>query len=369
MLALFGAGISWAQDPDSAATSDSLLIQLQQELAASNARPQQAASRSVRPSTNPDISVIGDIRGLYESEAERSIDFALHEVETAFKSVIDPFARADVYISAHNEDGEIEFELEEAYLTTLSLPHRFQLKAGKFRSNVGKINRTHPHALPFVDIPAVYENYFGHEGLNDQGVGLSWLLPNSSFYQELSVEVTRGPDHGESFEAAENNRFLYTAHLKNFWDLSGNSTFELGLSALAGPNHVGMTTYMGGVDATYKWKPVRFNTYQSFVAQFEMFVSGMQTSDEDINTQGLYAMASYQFSPRWSIIGRFDHSDLPDDPDWNENGFSGTLAWFVTEFQKIELGVKRIWSDQLDTMYTGVIRAIFVIGTHGAHEY
>ena len=358
-----------AQDPDSVVAVDSLLLELQRDLGAlTPSLPRQNTFRA-RPATNPDISVIGDIRALIFSEGERNFDFELHEVETAFKSVIDPFARAEIYIAAHNEDGDIEFELEEAYLTTLALPHQLQLKAGKFRSNVGKINRIHPHALPFPDIPLVYENYFGLEGLNDQGVGLSWLIPNNSFYQEVSLEITRGPHHSPSFDVAGNNRFLYTTHLKNFWDLSADATLELGVSGLSGPNQRGMTSFLGGADLTYKWKPVRFNTYQSFTAQMEVFLSKMETNDDDISTWGFYALASYQFAGRWFFTGRFDHSDLPDDPDWNENGFSATLTWYVTEFQKIEFGIRRRWSEHFDSMYTGVVRAVFVMGTHGAHEY
>ncbi len=276
---------------------------------------------------------------------------------------------ADIYISAHNDDGEIVFELEEAYLTTISLPAQLQLKAGKFRSNIGKINRMHPHALPFADTPAVYQNFFGGEGLNDQGIGLSWLLPNDAFYQELTVEVTRGPGENESFIASEENRLLYTGHLKSFWDLSRDATFELGISGLSGPNSNGYTTLMGGLDATFKWKPVQFNTYQSFTLQVETFFSQMDVGAEHVSTMGMYALVSYQFAQRWSMVGRFDHSDLPTDPDWNENGLSTTLAWYVTEFQKIELGFRQSWSESFDTVYSGVVRVIFVIGSHGAHEY
>lgn len=358
-----------AQDPDSVATQDSLLIQLQREMGMVDSAPNRQQVARSRPSTNPEISLIGDTRAWYVSDGERTLDVSLHEVETAFKSVVDPFARADIYIAAQSEDGEIVFELEEAYLTTLALPHQLQLKAGKFRSNIGKINRTHPHALPFPDIPTVYENYFGEEGLNDQGVGISWLLPNRSFYQEITVELTRGPAENESFEASETNRFLYTSHLKNFWDLSDDATFELGVTGIAGPNREGLTTWIAGVDATFKWKPVQFNTYQSFTAQVETFFSRMEIEDSNISTWGMYALASYQLARRWLIIGRLDHSDIPDDPTWNENGLSATLGWYITEFQKIEFGVKRTWSDHLDTVYSAVVRAIFVIGTHGAHEY
>lgn len=362
-----------AQDPDSTAAPDSLLLRLQREMANLQSerliQTQNVSATRSRLSTNPDISVIGDVRAMYFLEGERNIDLELHEIETAFKSVVDPFARADVYIAAANEDGEISFELEEAYLTTLALPYKLQLRAGKFRSNIGKINRIHPHALPFPDIPTVYKNFFGEEGLNDQGVGISWLLPNRTFYQELSLEVTRGPGESESFEASAENRLLYTAHLKSFWDLTDNATIELGLSGLAGPNDTGHTSWIGGVDLTYKWKPVRFNTYRSFTLQAESFFSRKKTGVDDITAWGMYALASYQLSRRWILIGRYDHSDLPHNGAWNENGITAALTWYVTEYQKIEFGAKTSWREGEDQTIQAIVRAIFVIGTHGAHEY
>lgn len=365
LLLIFNAEAG-AQKIKTTAENDSLLQALEREMAA--AQPQQTAPR-FRASTNPDISIITDVRSWYTSEGPRNVDAEVHEVESSFRSAIDPFARADIYVSMAHEDGEFEFELEEAYLTTLSLPYRLQLRVGKFRNTIGKINRIHPHALPFVDIPAVYTNFFGDEGLNDQGASLSWLLPNMSFYQELTVEVTRGPKESKSFAFNEGNRLLYTGHLKNFWDLSEDKTLELGLSAIAGPNELEQTSWIGGIDVTYRWKPLRFNTYQSLTLQAETFISHKEIRDYVIKSWGMYALVNYQLARRWFILGRFDHSDIPDDAAWNESAVSTTLGWYLTEYQKLEFGVKTSWGPTFDQTYQGLVRMVFVIGTHGAHEY
>jgi hypothetical protein len=320
---------------------------------------------------NPSISVIGDFRAGYTSASDRNVDAELHEVETALSSVVDPYARADFYISAgHDGEGGFEFELEEGYLTTLSLPYRLQVKAGKFRSAFGKLNRTHPHALPFIDTPSVYANYLGDEGLNDQGISISWLLPNDRFFQDLTVEVTRGPGESESFVRQESNRLLYVGHLKNFFDLDDNSTLEFGVSGAAGPNGDRVTTLLGGLDLTYIWKPLRYNTYHSVTIQAETFFSRMNVADgEPVSTWGFFALGSYQLARRWFIVGRFDHSDLPDNASWNENGISGTVRWNATEFQKVELGIRSSSAQGFDRNYQALVRAVFVIGAHGGHEY
>jgi hypothetical protein len=318
---------------------------------------------------NPEISVIGDFRTQYYSEGDRNLDAEIHEVETAFRSAVDPYARADVYVSIHGEDGEFEFELEEAYLTTLSLPYQLQLKAGKFRSAFGKINRIHPHALPYIGLPAAYANFLGHEGLNDQGLSLSWLVPNPRFFQELVVEVTRGPGEGASFAFQEDNRLLYTGRLRNFWDITENATLELGLSGAAGPNDTGATSLLGGIDLTYIWKPLQYNVYRALTLQGEAIFSRRETDTEIARAWGGYALASYRFARRWLATARFDMTGAPDDPNLDEQGLSLTVGWLASEFQKIELGMQTRESDVDDRSFQAVVRAVFVIGTHGAHEY
>jgi len=106
----------FAQDQDSTAAADSLLQALQKEMAgfdASDDSQGQSSSTSRRASsTNPDISVVTDVRAGYQSEGDRNIDLKLEEVEIALKSVVDPYARGDVFIAMAHEDGEIVFELE-----------------------------------------------------------------------------------------------------------------------------------------------------------------------------------------------------------------------------------------------------------------
>jgi hypothetical protein len=359
---------------DSTATADSLLLQsLQRQMSAQSPAPvQQAAPRSA-PSTNPNMSAIGDFRALFQSPARRHVDAEFHEAEIALQSVVDPYARADFFLSIARDPatGKFGIDLEEGYLTTLDLPVDLQLKAGKFRSTFGKINNIHPHALPFIDVPNVYANYFGDEGLNDEGLSLSWLVPNPlEFYQELTVEATRGPSESPSFALSPVDRFLYLGHLKNFWDLTDNATLELGISGVTGPNGAAFTTVISGVDLTYKWKPLQFNTYQSFVFQVEaLWADKKVTEKEKIQSWGMYGLATYQLSKRWFLTGRFDYSNKPDNALFVERAYSSTLGWYATEFQKVELEFKATTSNTFAAARQLVLRSVFVIGAHGAHAY
>ncbi|MDP4224694.1 MAG: hypothetical protein Q8868_15410, partial [Bacteroidota bacterium] len=125
-----------------------------------NPLPQSSQVRTA-PVTLPDIGAIGDFRGSYTWK--NKFDSRINEVEVSLQSAVDPYARADFFLSVGRdlETGKFGLDLEEGYLTTLSLPGHLQLKAGKFRGALGRINPVHPHTLPFIGLPAGYENYFG----------------------------------------------------------------------------------------------------------------------------------------------------------------------------------------------------------------
>lgn len=362
------------QDTTKAISVDSLLIQqLQQQMTPVPQPATPTTAPRATLSTNPNMSVIGDFRATYFSPARRHLETEFHEAEFAFQSVVDPYARADFYLSVapDPETGEFAIELEEGYLTTQAFPAGLQLKLGKFRSAFGKINAIHPHALPYIDVPSVYNHYFGEEGLNDTGLSLSWLVPNPlDFYQELTVEATRGPTENISFAASAFDRFLYLAHLKNFWDLTPNATLELGLSGCVGPNPAGFNTVIGGIEVTYKWKPLRLNTYKSLLLQTEALWNQTKMAEtEKIKSWGMYTLATYQLQKRWFLTGRFDYANRPDNASFVERAFSGTLGWLATEFQKAEIEFKITSSNAAEHTTQVLLRSVFVIGAHGAHAY
>jgi hypothetical protein len=174
---------------------------------------------------------------------------------------------------------------------------------------MGRINPVHSHALPFIDLPDAYINFFGEEGLKGDGLSLSWLLPNQSFFQELTFQAT-SPGENPSFVRSQKNHLLYVAHLKNFWDLSSDATLELGLSGMNGENITGKTTNMAALDLTYKWKPVQFNTYKSITWQNEFYYSHANLDSTQVKALGLYSMLSYQLSKRLFLVGRYDYSEF-----------------------------------------------------------
>ena len=371
-LAIVLPGMAYAQVPADSTKADSLLLlQIQNQMQADQPQQQPEQQRSTL-SFNPDIGVIGDFRASYISKGKRNIDAYLNETEISLQAAVDPYLRADFFLSFGRDPDTRKYgvDVEEGYLTTLSLPAQLQLKLGKFKEAVGKINPIHAHALPFIDMPNAYVNYFGEEGLNDEGLSLSWLVPNKKFYQELTFQATSGLSESPIFYRGDNNRFIYLGHLKNFFTLTDNATLELGVTGITGPNDSSRATGIAAADLTYKWKPVQMNTYRSLTWQNDFYYGHANLLQNfSINSFGLYSMLQYQIAKRWFLTGRYDYAQKPFNRSIVEQAYSLTTGWYATEFSKLEWEVKTT-DDNIGTrFYQGWLRWIFVIGAHGAHQY
>jgi hypothetical protein len=370
LLLFFSVKPCMAQVPDSTAADSALLKQIESQMQQNNMQPVPQQTRS-GINVNPDIGVIGDFQGSYISRGKKNFNAYLNETELSLQAVVDPYARADFFLSFGRdpETGKYGVEVEEGYLTTLSLPARLQLKAGKFKEAVGRINPMHAHALPFIDLPNAYVNYFG-DGLNDEGASLSWLLPTKKVYQELIFQVTSGLGESPIFNRGENNRLIYLGHLKNSFTLNDNATLEIGLTGITGPNDSSRATNLGAADITYKWKPVKLNTYKSLTWQSELYYSQTNyTTTDSRNSFGLYSFLQYQLAKRWFLTGRYDYAEKPYDRSIVEQAYSLTTGWYATEFSKIELEGKTTDDTIGSRYYQAWLRWIFVIGAHGAHQY
>ncbi|MCH8127067.1 hypothetical protein IIC38_14090 [candidate division KSB1 bacterium] len=348
------------------------------------------ARQQVFQNMNPNVSVIGSFfsNASNQDGLERNVNLGLGEAEFAFLAAVDPYARADFYIGfgrhkenlgggAESEDelhgeeeGGLSTELEEAYLTLLTLPHSMQLKLGKFRPKFGKINETHPHAYNFIGLPLMYQNFFGGEGLVDEGASLNWLLPNTKFFQELTLSILNGPAENASFTRAETDNFLYLAHLRNFFDLSDNTSLEIGLGGMSGPhNETGDRTTIFSTDITLKWKPLQFNKLKSFEWQTEALLSRREELGSTIESFGLFSHLRYQLSKRWYLGYLIDYSEFPETNKFNQTAHSGILQFFATEFQKFEIQGRYNTGNLGDDFFDIQLRGVFVIGAHGAHQY
>jgi hypothetical protein len=214
----------------------------------------------------------------------RQRGFTLQQVELSLMGAVDPYLTGEAHLIYFiDTEGESQFEVEEAFLTTQMLPfhleeHGLQLEVGQSFTEFGRINPQHPHQWDWQDQPVILSRLFGADGMRGQGARLDWLTP-LPWYSQLEVGMQNakgetmvsfiGGDEvfeergigGRPFGGRDINGlddFVYLTRWVNGLDLSDTVSAQLGASALFGPNGTGGSgdTQIYGGDLVVKWRPL-----------------------------------------------------------------------------------------------------------------
>ena len=351
------------------------------------------AGAAAAKALNPDISMIGDfIASAGHNPINPTPSFQMHESELGVQAIVDPYARADFFLSF----GEEGVNLEEGFLTFTALPASFVVKGGKMRAAFGKVNTLHNHVLPWVDRPLVTQNLVGGEdGIDDAGVSVQRILPAPrNWFVEGTGQVYRG-DSADVFTASTKDDLSVVGHLRAYKDLTDNTNLDLGASYSRG--HTLFDTpsisrqfggdfiaQLYGIDATYRWKPLQRAIYRSFVVRSE-FIWRQQNQPSlaaclsitcPPNTVpgfqrafGFYTSADYQFARRWFFGGRVDSSDRAFNARLNDKGGSLVLTYWPSEFSQLR-GQYRLtrYAENFDA-HELFVQLQFALGAHGAHPF
>jgi hypothetical protein len=316
---------------------------------------------------NPDIAVIGDFLGAAGRNAvDASPALEMHEAEIAFQAIVDPFARADFFFAASPEG----LEIEEGFITFTSLPGGLLAKVGKMRGAFGKINTIHNHVLPWTDRPLVTRNLVGgEEGISDAGISVSKLLLNPWVFLEATGEVYRG--QSDVFASHKRGDLTYVGRLRGYRDVSEASNLDLGTSFAYGHNEQGpdFTTRLFGVDATFRYRPLRRAIYRRVLARSELVWSRNEQSTGQTTSFGMYIGGDYQFARRWFAGARYDYSERAFDPTTKDKGGSLLLTFWPSEFSQVRGQYRRTRYAEGSTANELLFQFLFSIGAHGAHVF
>jgi hypothetical protein len=316
---------------------------------------------------NPDVAVIGNFLGATgENAFSEQPALEMSEAELSLQAVVDPYARADFFLTF----GPEEVGLEEGYLTFQSLPGGLLMKLGKMKAAFGKVNTYHPHSLPYTDRPLVSQNLVGgDEGFNEAGLSISRLLPNDFLFLEATAEVFSGAS--ELFQAPRRSDLTYLGRLRAYRDLSDSANLELGGSIAYGTNDAGQGyhTRLTGVDATFRYRPLRRAIYRRFLARTELVWSRREEPDGRRDAFGAYVSGEYQFARRWFGGARFDYSERADDPTLVDMGYSLLLTFWPSEFSQVRGQYRRTRYGETETANELLFQFLFSIGAHGAHPF
>jgi hypothetical protein len=314
----------------------------------------EAGKGKVAQSSTPEIGAAVDIVGYLSqnrNDGGGNDKLSVREFELTVGQDIDPFTRFDSTLSFSDFEDPV---IEEAYVTYLGLPEEVVLKIGRMRPKVGKESAMHRDQLDTVDDPLVIQEYLGTEGLYKTAAELSKYLPTfkDGITQELTVGVMEGGsgDGGKLFESPARVPSFY-AHLKNFWEVSDTTDFELGLTALDGSRgeHKRKDVRALGVDATYTHY---FNPTNKLKIQSEFYFqdrnegtqfnqNGFLFPDYNSNPWGFYTLADFRLTPRWGIGARFDYvepvDNFPLNPRGEDRAETAYLTFYQSEFSRLRL--------------------------------
>lgn len=318
--------------------------------------------------------------------------FGIQEAELAFQSAVDPYLDGAVFLTIPNLEG---IEVEEAYLVTTSLPWNLQLKAGTFRSQMGRNNTQHLHLQHFTRRPLFTSLLFGADGMRGPGAQASVLLPLpwfATFYVEafsLGAPDNPAPTTVSSFGGggrSEPGNLTYAAVLEQYWDATDNASLMLGLNAATGrlfdcggvaicPDagvRAARTVLYGG-DLTYRWRPA--NVAQSYaMVQWttELFFRSIgEFAGIAGQTEGAgYTEPVVQVARRWYLGGRFDVVGIPSgDYLPRRYGYAASLTFAPSEFSRFRLYAQEITGPGMGSSTVAFFQTEISLGAHGAHPY
>ncbi|NMD36980.1 MAG: hypothetical protein GYA73_13975, partial [Planctomycetes bacterium] len=347
---------------------------------------------------NPEISVTGDMVGLYrwKGGGRSRGDFDFRCLGLHFESYLDPYTKFKAAVPV-NEDGA---ELEEAYLTRFSVLETVNLTAGKFRQQFGVVNRWHKHALDQVDFPAALRHIFGPGGLNQTGISLDWSMPSLlGSSQSLVCQAT----NGENPRLFSGNRLSIPSalvHYKNYRDLSEDVYLDLGLTGLVGWNdewtagggrvRKSLSTRVYGADMAVVWEPAGAMRYRNVEWRSEAYVVDRDlyapdgSGRDSILAWGFYTGLQTLFERVWTAGVRFDYYK-PDRKGYAAAGSAplayaggGAFYWQIGPYiawQQSPYVRLRLEYDHIDGAGMGaradmiMLQAIFAAGPHKHERY
>lgn len=350
--------------------------------------------------------------------------FTLAQGEIGLSGVVDPYFRGQAYIITFIDaaTGETGIELEEAFLTTQSLPYGLQLEVGHFLTEFGQINHRHPHQWDWIDQPVINTRLFGGDGMRAPGFRAGWLLP-APWFSELhfGMQNANGEtmpsffgSHEEAFEPSQiGNRpaigrdtkalkdFVYLSRWNNSWSLRDDLGVVLGLSGLYGPNDTGPRgdTWIYGADMKWRWRPANnfrgwpFLTWQTEIMQrdykADRFIHFDEEAPEDaitlpgrtLHDWGLYSQLLYGFHYGWASGMRFEYAGgsgqsidgRKNDPFRSDRiRVSPLLAFHPSEFSRIRLQYNYDRANHLTdgkSAHSVWLSFEWLYGSHPPHEY
>jgi len=331
-----------------------------ENLEESNISEDNVVTRGVS-SLNPEIGMVADIVYINTEspeDFEGNDKLSVRELELIIGADIDPYARFDSTLTFSDFE---EFVIEEAYITLFAIPWEMKGRLGRVRPVVGKANPLHLDQQDTSDYPLVIQEYLGVDGWFVTGGEISRLfnLSSESWAGDLLFGAVEGGvgEGGTMFDDTRRNPTLY-ARLKSFWDLSDQTSLELGGNWLQGSSSetedldvmalAGDLTWIHSFDANRRLKIQSELWWQDRDqpasggghghGEEEDHEDELEESEGPVDFRshpiGLYVSGDLRLSDRFGIGGRFDYVEpINIEGDGGEDmGGTAYFTFYQSEF-------------------------------------
>lgn len=247
--------------------------------------------------------------------------FNTAEFKLALTSALDNGWLIHGAISNHSHDGSSELQLDQAFIQSERSKERpWQLRMGRFYSDIGFYNAEGHNDLLYPNAPLVYQGLMGEE-LLDEGIQLSYRLDNGA---TIGVEAFSGENNIAGQRHKGRLSQTQTLYLDQGFDLSKLGHLDLKLAYL----HSDQNYQSSESDHSHDNSDVSYQLkgeLDQFVLSGRWQYQGLQlagelikrqqdskitTSDQfldlDDNSYGFYGLISYAINPQWQISSRYD---------------------------------------------------------------
>ncbi len=315
--------------------------------------------------------------------------FAIGEAEVNLNANVDTKYFGNLTVSIGEDDGEVEVELEEAWLLNTDLSMGLSALGGRFFSEAGYLNDFHFHSDDFVDRPLPYQAFFGGRYTVD-GLQGRWVAPTS-----LLIEIGGEVNWGGGFPATSN-----VSNAPGAWTLFSNlggdvgdsHSWKLGFSwiradAIDRAAEDATESFTGNsdlaiIDFVWKWAPAGNPVRQNIKLQGEYFTRSERGLfaglPYDGDQDGWYLQGVWQFAPTWRAGLRHDVVDADNgpllagtsiaDPGRSSSRDSLMFDWSPSEFSRLRM---QYTNDKVlrESDKQWFLQYIMSIGAHGAHQF
>ena len=357
--------------------------------------PQSAGGGFLDNSANPALSIIMDMGAFWYSAGDEerrhhgghAANYAgpyIQGVELAATTHVDPFFKFEMEFSLNH------LHFEQVFVTTTALPANLQVRAGQFRTRLGRQNVNCLHQWSFVDHALALDYLFGNEGLTLPGAELSVLVP-LPWYVELIVAGQSGVSRSQWADRIEGlDDLIWSPRLVQFFDLTDDLALQVGLSGSFARSpypdpmsqDTGNRSWVYGGDLFFKWRPIGAGDTGFFFVAWttEAWLRELEVPGDLWKDAGGYSELLLGLSREWQAAARFElwrrlaggapdaiNGRAPVGPETVRG--EASLSFMPSHYSRLRLeyGVEDI--EGYDQNHLVVLQLEVSAGAHGTHTY